>query len=128
MELNIAQSYSKMSEIINAMNIQPHATGGIFSQPHIGLVAEAGREAVIPLEDKSRGLPLWMAAGEELGFSFGGSSASTNSISPVFAPNVNITVSGGDGESESKFRGILQEVFEDLFNEFQERMQRVSFA
>lgn len=109
-------------------NITPHATGGIFSQPHIGLVAEAGREAVIPLEDKSRGLPLLMAAGEELGFSFGGSSASTNSISPVFAPNVNITVSGGDGESESKFRGILQEVFEDLFNEFQERMQRVSFA
>lgn len=30
--------------------IIPHATGGIFSQPHIGLVAEAGREAIIPLE------------------------------------------------------------------------------
>ncbi|MBR0279567.1 MAG: phage tail tape measure protein, partial [Synergistaceae bacterium] len=63
---NMTQSYTTVSEmmpeIINAMSIQPHATGGIFSQPHLGLVAEAGREAVIPLEDKSRGLPLWMAA------------------------------------------------------------------
>ena len=125
---NTAQSYKMMPEIIHAMNIQPHATGGIFSQPHIGLVAEAGREAIIPLEDKSRGLPLWLAAGEEFGFSFGGSSANTNNISTVFAPNVNITVNSGDPDSESKFRGILQEVFEDLFNDFQERMQRVSFA
>lgn len=112
---------------MNAMNIQPHATGGIFSQPHIGLIAEAGSEAIIPLEDKSRGLPLWMAAGEELGIS-PAMTASTNSISPVFAPNVNITVSGADNDSETKFRGMLQEIFEDLFMDFQERMQRVSFA
>ena len=44
----------------------PHAEGGIFSTPHIGLVAEAGREAVIPLEDKSRGIPLLMAAANEM--------------------------------------------------------------
>ena len=129
---NMTQSYTTasemMPEIINAMNIQPHATGGIFSQPHLGLVAEAGREAVIPLEDKSRGLPLWMAAGEEMGFSFGRSSSGSNSISQMFAPNVNITVNGEDSESASKFRRILEETFEDLFIEFQEKMQRVSFA
>ena len=27
----------------------PHAAGGMFSRPHIGLVAERGPEAIIPL-------------------------------------------------------------------------------
>gem|GEM_PF-2945812 len=45
----------------------PHAMGGIFSSPHIGLIAEAGREAVIPLDDRSRGIPLLMAAANEIG-------------------------------------------------------------
>ena len=132
-ELNRTQNYSMMPEIANAMKIQPqvsniipHATGGIFTQPHIGLVAEAGSEAIIPLEDKSRGLPLWMAAGEELGFSFGGSSANNN-MSFSFNPTVNVTVNGGDPDSEAKFRRILSEMFEELFADFQERMQRVAF-
>ena len=63
-----------MPEILNAINLQPqvsniipHAKGGIFSQPHIGLVAEAGREAVIPLEKQARGTQLWFEAGRELG-------------------------------------------------------------
>jgi hypothetical protein len=29
--------------------LTPHATGGIFTRPHIGLVAERGPEAIIPL-------------------------------------------------------------------------------
>ena len=45
----------------------PHAMGGIFSSPHIGLIAEAGREAVIPLEDRTRGIPLLIAAANEIG-------------------------------------------------------------
>ena len=62
---NVPQQYQRM---MNApLTPQPHATGGIFSQPHLGLVAEAGREAVIPLEDRVRGLPLWIEAGRELG-------------------------------------------------------------
>ena len=44
----------------------PHAIGGIFSSPHIGLIAEAGREAVIPLDDRARGIPLLMAAANEI--------------------------------------------------------------
>ena len=42
--------------------ISPHATGGIMTRPHIGLVAEAGPEAVIPLRDKARGIPLLIEA------------------------------------------------------------------
>jgi TP901 family phage tail tape measure protein len=44
-----------------------HATGGIFSTPHFGLVAEAGPEAIIPLSNPSRGLALWQQAGAALG-------------------------------------------------------------
>ena len=41
--------------------------GGIFSQPHIGLITEAGREAIIPLERQARGATLWMQVGREIG-------------------------------------------------------------
>ena len=93
---------------------------------HIGLVAEAGREAVIPLENKTRGLPLWKAAGEEMGVSFGAPTTNNHSA-PVFAPNVNITVNGGEPDTERRFRQIVGEMFEDLFMDFQSRMQRVGF-
>ncbi len=33
----------------NIFNVTPHAEGGVFTQPHVGLVAEAGPEAIIPL-------------------------------------------------------------------------------
>ena len=46
-----------------------YATGGILSRPHLGLVAEAGPEAIIPLSARvrSRALALWRQAGEYLG-------------------------------------------------------------
>ena len=43
------------------------ATGGIISRPVIGLVGEAGKEAIIPLEKQSLGAALWLKAGQELG-------------------------------------------------------------
>ena len=46
---------------------QPHAKGGILTQPHFGLVAEAGPEAIIPLRDKARGIPLVLQAMNILG-------------------------------------------------------------
>ncbi|HQD86865.1 MAG TPA: hypothetical protein PK822_08165, partial [Bacillota bacterium] len=47
----------------------PHATGGILTRPHLGLVAEAGPEAIIPLSSKmrDRGIELWKQAGRFLG-------------------------------------------------------------
>lgn len=45
-----------------------HATGGIFSRPHIAMFAERGREAVIPLDEyRHRALGLWMETGRQLG-------------------------------------------------------------
>lgn len=47
----------------------PHAEGGIMTSPHIGLVAEDGAEAIIPLSGKrrERGLSIWERAGQMLG-------------------------------------------------------------
>ena len=106
----------------------PHAEGGIFSTPHLGLVAEAGREAIIPLEDKVRGIPLWKAAGEEMGLRFGSFTTNNNtsntnsqtSISPIF----NITVNGGDDQSGNRLRGII----EDILLKIQNDGARLSFA
>jgi hypothetical protein len=35
-------------------NTEKHANGGIFTSPHMGLVAEAGAEAIIPLSSGKR--------------------------------------------------------------------------
>jgi SLT domain-containing protein len=45
-----------------------HAEGGILTRPHLGLIAEAGPEAVIPLNRsyRAKALALWRTAGERL--------------------------------------------------------------
>ena len=50
-------------------NVQKHAEGGILSTPHMGLVAEDGPEAIIPLNGKrrTRSIDLWQRAGQALG-------------------------------------------------------------
>lgn len=46
-----------------------YASGGILNRPHLGLVAEAGPEAIIPLSSRmrSRALDLWQKTGRYLG-------------------------------------------------------------
>lgn len=46
-----------------------HAHGGIMTQPHMGIVAEAGAESIIPLSPskRTRGIDLWRETGELLG-------------------------------------------------------------
>lgn len=46
-----------------------HAEGGIMTSPHVGLVAEDGAEAIIPLSGKrrDRGIELWEKTGQMLG-------------------------------------------------------------
>ena len=48
---------------------EKHAEGGIMTRPHLGLVAEDGAEAIIPLSGKrrKRGISLWEKAGKMLG-------------------------------------------------------------
>ncbi|MEK3762680.1 hypothetical protein MKZ07_30315 [Paenibacillus sp. FSL P4-0338] len=46
-----------------------YANGGVINRPHLGLVGEAGPEAIIPLsaERRQRGVELWEKAGAMLG-------------------------------------------------------------
>ncbi len=46
-----------------------HAEGGIMTRPHLGLVAEDGAEAIIPLSGnrRERGIDLWERTGQMLG-------------------------------------------------------------
>lgn len=44
-----------------------HADGGIFDSPHLGMVAEAGPEAIIPLDGSGNAMELWQEAGKRLG-------------------------------------------------------------
>lgn len=47
----------------------PHAEGGVLTRPHMGLVAEAGPEAIIPLSStrRDRGVSLWEQVGRIFG-------------------------------------------------------------
>lgn len=49
-----------------------HADGGIFDTPHMAWFAEAGPEAVIPLDGSSNAISLWEKAGQLLGVMDGG--------------------------------------------------------
>jgi len=75
-----------------------HAYGGIISRPHLGLIAEAGPEAIIPLSSRMRprALGLWQEAGERLGvrpYAEGGLISLTPAVatSSYSAPINNIT-------------------------------------
>jgi TP901 family phage tail tape measure protein len=50
-------------------SVLEHAHGGIMTQPHMGIVAEAGAESIIPLSPskRTRGIDLWRETGELLG-------------------------------------------------------------
>lgn len=67
LNLNIKANASGNGTIPGTNVPYPHATGGIFTTPHIGLVAEAGPEAIIPLNNTENAYNLWRQAGELLG-------------------------------------------------------------
>ncbi len=52
----------------NKSSVLKHAWGGIMTKPHMGIVAEAGPEAIIPLTKPSRAQVLWQQVGNIMGF------------------------------------------------------------
>lgn len=50
-------------------SVLEHASGGIMTKPHMGIVAEAGPESIIPLSGgkRARGIDLWIQTGRMLG-------------------------------------------------------------
>ncbi|MDR0546147.1 MAG: hypothetical protein LBG77_00935 [Dysgonamonadaceae bacterium] len=76
-----------------------HAEGGIFTQPHIAQIAEAGAEAVVPLNNSPHGFDIWNRAGEMGGYaeriSQQAATASTGGTPPVMQAAAQ-RISGGD--------------------------------
>lgn len=109
----------------------PHAAGGIFHAPHRGIVAENGPEAIIPLNDRTRGLDILERAATMMGLDFGDemdftpdeSGESAPLIAPVSTGNapqsvsielggisIPITISGGSMDAQ----GVVQAIRENL--------------
>jgi tape measure domain-containing protein len=91
-----------------------HAAGGIFSSPHLGMVAEAGPEAIIPLSSKmrDRGIELWKQAGRFLGIAphaeggiFGGSKLVTEA-----GPEAGIPFSRSPERIRERGLGLWQQI------------------
>jgi hypothetical protein len=92
----------------------PHQFGGIFSRPHIGMVAESGPEAIIPLAGGARSHGLLAAASRALGI---GRSGGDTHVS--FAPIV--TINGPANESNQQ---ALDDKLRNLARDFVAQFQR----
>lgn len=76
-----------------------HAEGGIMTQPHFGLVAEAGPEAIIPLSNsrRSRAMDLYRQVGNILGV---GSGTTNNTTTNVGGININVYAQPGQSVND----------------------------
>lgn len=112
-----------------------HADGGIFDEPHLGMVAEAGPEAIIPLNGSENAYSLWQEAGKRLGalsdgpiqmapsiYSEGKNNGSGNEEKASGnnrSIDININGSGkitaGNGVSKDDIVQVLMEKVKDVF-------------
>lgn len=112
-----------------------HAAGGIFDEPHLGMVAEAGPEAIIPLDGSGNAMELWQEAGKRLGaledgpiqiapsMYSGGKNAEGNGQETKASSNrtIDININGngsitaGKGVSKDDIVQVLMEKVRDVF-------------
>lgn len=112
-----------------------HAEGGIFDEPHLGMVAEAGPEAIIPLDGSGNAMELWQEAGKRLGaledgpiqiapsMYSGGKNADGNGQEAKASSNrtIDININGngsitaGKGVSKDDIVQVLMEKVRDVF-------------
>lgn len=114
------------------LSVTPHAVGGMFTTPHLGLVAEAGPESIIPLNGSSRAISLWEKTGRLLGMSgrfdnldFSGDSGSSTI---TYSPTLQFY---GDAPSKDDLTDALrmsQDEFDMMMERYMKRNRRVSFA
>ncbi|MDD3251762.1 MAG: phage tail tape measure protein [Lachnospiraceae bacterium] len=102
--------------------IKKHASGGIMTEPHLGLVAEAGPEAIIPLDGSRNAVSIWEQVGNRLGGSTTNSSQDNSSFQVVYSPVYQVPA----GSDESMIRRITAEDYE-RFVQFMERYRKDEF-
>lgn len=117
------------------MKASLHAEGGYFDQPHLGIVAEAGGEYIIPMDGSERSKSMWMDAGQMLGIENrqaawnpintmqASGKASTESISGEKTINLNIN---GNGSLQVTGKGVSKEqVVEVMFENVKEALMSI---
>lgn len=68
-QLKMLQSLGNIAQLVfrsgaaAGVNAIKHANGGVFNSPHVGMVAEAGPEAIIPLNRPGRAAQVMQQAG-----------------------------------------------------------------
>ena len=128
-----------------------HAHGGIFTQPHMGLVAEAGAESIIPLSPsrRTRGIDLWRETGELLGvrpYANGGiigrietdggdvpvaagSSGGGVTIKVEVSANPEFTIGTGNAGDDERILSVMKAhirgMADDIGDELAERLARI---
>ena len=103
--VNITANYAARQPF----SFSEHAEGGIFDEPHFGVLAEAGPEAYVPLDKSRRSLSIWQQAGQALGVWGGGSQTNQSESSINYNPTYNIY-----GANESTVRSATKEDQERL--------------
>lgn len=123
--------FAAMDNISSAGVFPGFASGGIITSPTFAQVGEDGPEAIIPLNNKSRGLPLLYEAARSLGvgenFAGSGNSQVMNNNQAVNNnPVINISVEGGgnDDDLANKIAVAVRNAWEEI----QERQERLAYA
>lgn len=113
-------------------SLVPHASGGIFDQPHVGIFAEAGPEAFIPIDRSERSASIWEQTGRELGL-LGSSDSPGDSLSNTDRSEMSIVysptyqVNGGDEETVRRATSDDYERFEALMERYQRTRKRLEY-
>ena len=114
----------------NSINIMNRISSQEAMRIQSGLNAfNSQSEVSTLLGDNVRGISLWEAAENDNFYSRGGLTENNNVSSPsfVFSPNITVTVNGGSPEAEQEYKQMTEDLFEEMFAKFEERMQRVRF-
>lgn len=94
----------------------PHAKGGIFNRPHVGMVGEAGTESVIPVKRTRESLNLLKQTSAMMGV--GGA---------TFAPSVTINAQGADKQAVKEAASMSMKQFTKMYKQMKKDMARVAF-
>ena len=105
--------------------IQKHAEGGIFDEPHFGVLAEAGPEAYVPLDKSKRSISIWQQAGQILG-TWNGTTQAQQVPQPItYSPVYQIY--GADEQTVKNATRDDQERFEMMMKRYLKDQQRLAF-
>lgn len=122
--VNIKPSYTSTG---TGATVEKHAEGGIFDQPHFGLLAEAGPEAYVPLDKSKRSVSIWQQAGQALGVLGGGGGAQPQQAAQPITYSPTYQIYGADEQTVRKATRDDQERFEMMMARYLRDQQRLAF-